>query len=150
MKNLKARTKLYPRFARVPIKILDESATIMVRGKLLTIGKKGKVNGKDVRIALCSDAQLKFFLDMQDRFKSPQEYWGKMKDDNFFIYGMHNWSRKNSCLQRTKSRDIKESYDTERLYRETENQTFTGAHRSGDLRFHSPSIKLDEPFKEDC
>ena len=148
--KFKARTKTYPRFARVPIQILEESAAVMVHGKLLSIGKKGKINGRDVRIAFCSDAQLKFFMDMQERFKKPQEYWGKVKDENFFIYGMHKWTHKNSSIQRSKARDRTEEYDTERLYRETENQTFTGAHRNGDLRFHSPSIKIDKPFKEDA
>ena len=147
MKNLRARTKLYPRFARVPIKILNESAAIMVYSKLLAIGKKGKINGKDVRIAFSSDAQLKFFMDMQEQYKQPQEYFGKVKDDNFFIYGMHKWTRKNSSAQRKKVRDLKEREDTERLYTKTENQTLTGKHRSGDIRFHSPTIKLEKQRK---
>ena len=88
-------------------------------------------------------------MDMQERYKRPQEYYGKVKDDNFFIYGMHKWTHKNSSLQRARNREIKERKGMERLYQETENQTFTGAQRSGDLRFHSPSIKIDKPIKED-
>ena len=150
MKMLQAKTKLYPRFVRVPIKILDESAAIMVHSKLLSIGKKGEINGKDVRVAFCSDAQLKFFMDMQERYKQPQEYYGKVKDNNFFTYGMHKWSCKNYPLQRKKRRDIKEREDTERIYAETESQIPTGLHRSGDLRFHSPILNLETKFKEDA
>jgi len=148
VKNMKARTKLYPRFARVPITISADTAAIMLNGKLVDVGRKGVINGIPVRVSFCSEKQRDFLISLQERYKTPQQYYGKTKDGNYFIYGMHRWTHKNSANNRAKSRKITEDYNVNRLLENTENQAFTGKHRSGDIRFHHVSLKIEKPYKD--
>lgn len=149
MKNIRARTKLLPQFKFVPIKILDEPAVITINGKIVSMGKKGIINGKHVRVCCASEKQMNFFIDFQKNLGHPLQYWGVYKDGFYFIYSKHGkFTHKGTAQQRHKNRKISDSLRLKKLYDDTENAVFTGTSRSGDIRFHKPLVKLKKKEEE--
>ena len=146
MKNLRARTKFYKKFVRIPITITSETAVIMINGRIVDLGRKGLMNGRQIRIAFCSDDQQKACEKFQERYKKPREYWGRMKDDVFFIYGYHRYTQKGSFL--TLYRKYKQN-DAQLDDEMIKDNCFTGKHRSGDQRKMTAAIKIPAKIKEE-
>ncbi len=145
MKNLKARTKFCKKFGRAPLKIADEISAIVMNGKIVDIGRKGSMNGKKVRIAFVSDAQRDFFISRQERFGKPLEYYGRMKDDIYFIWGWNQYTYRGSALM------IRQKYkqnDTRLAGEMMKDNCFTGKHRSGDQRNITAAIKIPAKFNK--
>lgn len=144
MKNIKNRTKLYKAFKRVPIKITDEIAVIMINGKLIDIGRKCTILNREVRVAFASNKQADFFKSNQERFKCLPQYWGRIKDDIFFVWGWHRGDFRGS------GRNIIRKYrqNDARLAGEMmKDNCFTGYHRSGDQRNITAAIKIEPKTK---
>ena len=124
MKHLKARTKLYKGFNRVPIKILDEVAPIIINGRIIAMGYYGILSGRRIKVAIGSDDQVQFYISCQSSKDTIPEYYGAVKDDVYFIYGMNTWNRKsNTARGMLPPNHIRQDNIT------TSNPCFTGSNR---------------------
>ena len=145
MQNIKGRTKSYKVFKRVPIKITDEIATIFINGKMVDIGRKCTISGREVRVAFASDKQIKYFKDCQDNIFKHQEFFGRIKDDIFFVWGRHSHGGRRGggalIIRKYRQRDARLAHEM------TRDNCFTGHHRSGDTRRITAAIKLKPKFK---